>query len=135
MCHETREQRSCGCAPQARSTALGMRVQADAAGSLPPATAVSQRPMGSANRGRFASGLHAGARAYALGWHPLWQVFRCLYQMTRQPYVTGGVALMLGYLQAFLAREPQIVPHEAVEFQRRDQMRRLRAAFGMGARS
>lgn len=92
------------------------------------------RPMGSANRGRFASSMHAGARAYVLGWHPLWQVFRSLYQMTRPPYFTGGIALFIGYMQAFLAREPRIVPQEAIEFQRRDQMRRLRATFGMGAR-
>lgn len=88
-----------------------------------------------AHRGRFASGLHAGERAYALGWHPLWQMFRVMYHMTRKPYIMGGIAQLMGYARAFLAREPRIVCQDAVEFQRCEQLRRLRAVFGRQYRS
>ena len=35
-----------------------------------------------------------GAEDYALGGHPLWQVFRSVYQSTSRPYVIGGLLLL-----------------------------------------
>jgi glycosyltransferase involved in cell wall biosynthesis len=86
------------------------------------------RPMGTASdRSRFTANYRLGRRAYRLGFHPLWQVFRSTYQMTRRPYVSGGVALAAGYFGAMVSRSPRAVSDELVAFQRRDQMRRLRA--------
>jgi len=88
---------------------------------------VHHRPMGSANDGsRFVANYKLGQRAYRLGFHPVWQFCRSAYQMTRRPYVSGGMALGLGYFAAMLTRAEKVVPQELVEFQGRDQMRRLR---------
>jgi hypothetical protein len=38
---------------------------------------------------------------YAFGNHPLWEVFRASYQMTRKPYVIGGLSLLTGYEPRF----------------------------------
>jgi biofilm PGA synthesis N-glycosyltransferase PgaC len=94
------------------------------------------RPMGTGNNGhKIAVSFQSGQRAYRLGWHPVWQIFRSAYQMTRKPYVAGGAALLLGYAYAFLRRADRPVTQELIEYQRRDQMRRLRAFFRIGPSS
>jgi biofilm PGA synthesis N-glycosyltransferase PgaC len=90
-------------------------------------TCVHHRPMGSAkHKKKLAANFKLGQRAYCLGWHPVWQVFRCVYQMSRRPYLTGGGALLCGYFWAMFRRVERPVSNELLEFQRRDQMRRLR---------
>jgi hypothetical protein len=84
--------------------------------------------MGSASdQNKFAANYKLGQRAYRLGFHPVWQLFRSAYQMTRRPYVSGGVALGAGYFSAMVARSERAVSAELIAFQGRDQMRRLRA--------
>ena len=87
---------------------------------------VHHRPMGSAMNGRFLANYKLGQRAYRLGFHPLWQLFRSAYQMTRPPYVTAGVALGAGYFGAMLRRSERLVSKDLIAFQGQDQMRRLR---------
>jgi poly-beta-1,6-N-acetyl-D-glucosamine synthase len=88
------------------------------------------RPMNSANfKHKFVASFKLGRRAYHVGFHPVWQVFRSIYQMSRRPYVMGGCALFLGYFWAMLCREPRPVSQELVDFQRRDQLKRLRVFF------
>ena len=92
------------------------------------------RPMGSANsRTRLAANFSLGQRAYRLGWHPLWQLSRSVYQMTRRPYFMGGCALILGYFWAMTLRMERPITRELIDFQRRDQLRRLRGFFRMGS--
>lgn len=94
------------------------------------------RPMGAGHGGGvWARSYRLGQRAYRLGWHPLWQVFRSAYQMTRRPYAVAGAALFAGYFGLLLRGEPRTVGQDLIEFQRRDQMRRLRAALRLGPRT
>jgi glycosyltransferase involved in cell wall biosynthesis len=98
--------------------------------TFPERKSIHHRPMGSANnRQRVAAQFNLGQRAYRLGFHPVWQVFRSVYQMTRPPYVINGVALSAGYFWAMLRRVPRPIAAELVQFQRDDQMRRLKAFF------
>ena len=93
------------------------------------------RPMGSANnRNKFVVNFKLGQTQYGLGFHPLWQTFRAVYQMARKPYITAGVALFAGYFWAMLRRAKRPVSDELVAFQRRDQMRRLRGFLRLGPR-
>ena len=95
--------------------------------TFPERVCVHHRPMGSATNGtRFATHYKLGQRAYRLGFHPVWQLFRSVYQMTRPPYVSGGVALCAGYFWAMASRAERAVSPEVVAFQGRDQMKRLR---------
>lgn len=98
--------------------------------TFPEKHCVHHRPMSSANyNNKFVLHYRLGQRAYRLGFHPLWQLFRSTYQMTRKPYVTAGVALSVGYFSSMLAREKRPVSKELIRFQQRDQMRRLREFF------
>ena len=88
---------------------------------------VHHRPMGSAaNSSKFLANYKLGQRAYRLGFHPVWQLFRSVYQMTRPPYVSGGAALAAGYFWAMLSRTERAVSPEVARFQGQDQMKRLR---------
>ena len=96
--------------------------------TFPEKTSVHHRPMGSANDGnKWASQFNLGQRAYRLGFHPVWQIVRSVYQMAKRPYVIGGAALCLGYFWALARRVPRPVPADLVRFQQQDQMKRLRA--------
>jgi hypothetical protein len=73
-----------------------------------------------------------GRKDYRLGFHPLWELFRSAYQMTRRPYIIGGAALFTGYFWAMLSRAKRSVSRDLLEFQRQDQMRRLREFLAFG---
>ena len=84
------------------------------------------RKMGSAQRGPLMSKFKDGQLDYALGGHPLWELFRVCYQMSREPRVLGGLMLFAGYLGSAVRREKRPVSKDLVAFRRREQMQRLK---------
>ena len=84
------------------------------------------RPMGAAAAGTFTALYRVGQKDYFLGGHPLWQLCRTGFQMSRRPYVIGGLVLLAGYLDALARRVPRPVSPELVRFHRGEQMSRLR---------
>jgi len=95
-------------------------------------TSRHNRPMGLGNsKSKAAADFKLGQRAYRMGWDPVWQIFRSVYQMTRKPYVMGGGALLLGYVWAMIRHEERPVSKELIAFQRKDQMKRLKAALAI----
>jgi biofilm PGA synthesis N-glycosyltransferase PgaC len=87
------------------------------------------RQMGTAARGLVMARFKSGAVDYMLGGHPVWELFRSVYQMTKPPYVVGGLALLAGYISAGARRLNRPVPNELVRFRRREQMHRLKNLF------
>lgn len=85
------------------------------------------RPMGTAAHGTVSAYFHHGQKDYYLGGHPIWQLFRSLYQATRRPYVVAGVFLLTGYVWAWFSRVQRAVPPELVRFHQAEQLQRLRA--------
>jgi glycosyltransferase involved in cell wall biosynthesis len=90
---------------------------------------VHSREMGTAQHSAWKARLYQGAKDYAFGYHPLWEIFRTAYQMTKRPFVLGGVLLAVGYLWALIRRTPRPISAEMVAFQRSEQMRRLKNLF------
>lgn len=87
------------------------------------------RRMGTGNRGGLTPWFKHGRKDYFLGGHPLWQIFRVLYQMSKRPYIIGGVCLLLGYTWAGLTGVERPISKELMEFIRKEQMQRLKAFF------
>lgn len=85
------------------------------------------RHLGTAERSILGASFSYGKKDYILGGHPVWELFRILYRMTKRPYVLDGVALGLGYGTAAVRRLPRPVSQELMAFHRREQMRKLRA--------
>jgi glycosyltransferase involved in cell wall biosynthesis len=90
------------------------------------------RPIGRAQRGTWSASFRTGVKDYSFGGHPIWECFRTVYQMTRRPYVVGGLALGIGYLWALVQRAKRPISPEMVAFRRSEQMRRLRGLLAGG---
>lgn len=85
------------------------------------------RHLGTAERSVLAASFAYGEKDYILGGHPIWELFRISYRMTRRPYIVDGLALGLGYGLAALRRLKRPISKELMTFHRREQMRKLRA--------
>jgi poly-beta-1,6-N-acetyl-D-glucosamine synthase len=100
---------------------------------------VHHRNMGTAKQSELMTAFKGGRGDYMLGAHPVWQLFRSPYQMTRRPIFIGGCLRLLGYFWAMFARVEKSMCEELVRFRRQEQMRRLKKFFanvftGMSAR-
>ncbi len=85
------------------------------------------RHMGTAGRGILAAMFSYGEKDYYLGGHPIWELFRVAYRISKRPYLFSGLALGLGYCWAFLCRRPSPVSPELMAFHRQEQMLKLKA--------
>jgi len=85
------------------------------------------RHLGTAERGMVASLFSYGEKDYYLGGHPVWELFRVAYRITKKPYLIGGLALGLGYCSALLRRTPRPVSRELMTFHRKEQILKLKA--------
>lgn len=94
--------------------------------TFPEKFCLHHRPMGSAMHGAVASWFKLGEKDYRLGRHPLWQMFRSVYQMKHKPMILGGCALLVGYLWVWLRGVQRPVSRELIKFQRTEQMQRLK---------
>jgi poly-beta-1,6-N-acetyl-D-glucosamine synthase len=84
------------------------------------------REMGSVKHGRLGYKFYLGMQDYRLGSHPLWEVFRVVYQMTKTPRILGGVLIGAGYVFGTLTFAKRPIPKELVRFRREEQMTRLK---------
>jgi len=71
-----------------------------------------------------------GRMYFYLGYHPLFQVMRCLYRIKDRPYIIGSVCMLWGYLWSLATKEKHALPDDVVSYLRSEQMRRLVALFG-----
>ena len=94
--------------------------------TFPEKLYIHHREMGTAKAGSVMAKFKDGHKDYTLGSHPLWEVCRVTYQMTKKPFLIGGIALFAGYLWCGLRRVQRPISKELMHFRRKDQMRRLR---------
>lgn len=87
------------------------------------------RQMGTAQNSLLMARFRNGRKDYVIGNHPIWEVCRAVYQMTKKPMVLGGLMLVSGYVWALIRRVERPVSPELVAFYRREQMQRLRRFF------
>ncbi len=66
-----------------------------------------------------------GRLDYSVGYHPLFELARCLYRMTLPPYIIGGLAILFGYTQAAARGEKRIASPDERRFLQKQQLRRL----------
>lgn len=97
-------------------------------------TCLHHRTMGTAGRSLLKSRFKLGMKDYAIGNHPMWEVFRTVRQMSMPPALMGGLALAAGYLWGTVRQVPRPVSPDLIAFVRREQMQRL-GQFVRGNRS
>ena len=91
------------------------------------------RSMGTAKQSELMNAFRGGKGDYMLGTHPLWELLRTPFQMTRKPFLVGGGLRLFGFFWALAMRMEKPVSEEIVRFRRREQMDRLRALFHAGS--
>jgi len=84
------------------------------------------REIGSAGYNVIMAKYKVGRLDYALGAHPIWELFRSAYQLTKRPFILGGVMILAGYCWSMIRRMKRPVSTDFVQFRRREQMQRLR---------
>ena len=87
---------------------------------------VHHRSQGGALHTGLRERLHMGRKDYLLGNHPVWEVFRGLYQMAHSPYVIGGLLVLWSYFWSALRGVERTIPNELMALRRSDQMKRLK---------
>ena len=87
------------------------------------------RKMGTGNTRALMTCFRQGQKDYFLGNHPLWEVFRVLYQVGKKPRGIGGVLILLGYLWALVNGIEIVISKELKSFIRKEQMQRLKTAL------
>ncbi|MGA1869159.1 MAG: glycosyltransferase [bacterium] len=87
---------------------------------------IHHRKIGTADNNEFSARFHYGKKDYFLGSHPLWEILRSIFQMTKKPYIIGGFFLFLGYSWSWLTGVEQPISRELIEFYRKEQMQRLK---------
>lgn len=92
-------------------------------------TCLHHRTIGTGNNTTLTAWFKQGRKDYFLGNHPAWETFRIPYQMTRRPYMLGGLSLAMGYAWAGMKREERPISNELLQFIRHEQMQRLKNLF------
>jgi hypothetical protein len=82
--------------------------------------------MGSSQTSIYTGKRRHGFGQYYMGSDPLYFAATCLFRMAEPPYVLGGLAMMQGYLGAWMRGERRHDDADLVAFIRRYQRRALR---------
>jgi hypothetical protein len=82
--------------------------------------------MGTALQGVLRAKFKLGVKDHFVGNHPLWEIFRTVYQMMHRPYVFGGLALACGFVSSMVSRTKIPLTPDMVRFAREEQMHRLK---------
>jgi glycosyltransferase involved in cell wall biosynthesis len=94
--------------------------------TFPEKTIFHHRAMGTGKGNVLMARFRLGKEDYYEGSHPLWELFRAIYQMKFNPFILGGLFMISGYVAAFLQRMDRPVSPELIAFYRKEQMQRLK---------
>jgi len=89
-------------------------------------TIFHHRTMGTGKGNILMGRFRLGKEDYYKGGHPLWELFRVIYQMKSSPLFLGGLFMLSGYIAACLQRMERPASPELVAFYRKEQMQRLK---------
>ncbi|MHC5053302.1 MAG: glycosyltransferase family A protein [Planctomycetota bacterium] len=70
-----------------------------------------------------------GVRDRALGYHPVFEVLKCVRRAAERPYLVGAAMRLAGYAWSCLGGGAVGVPPDVARFVRGEQLRRVRALF------
>ena len=87
------------------------------------------RQQGTAEFFKYTVELSNGRKDFLFGSHPLFELSRAFYRLSKKPVILGGCLLFVGYFWAMLKNGEKVVSPEFTKFRRREQMERLRRIF------
>lgn len=75
--------------------------------------------------GRWGGIMKNGKTDYVCGYHPLFMLVKSISRLWKRPYVLGSVALIYGYVSAFLQNTPQVNDPQMISYLQRQQLAKL----------
>ncbi len=69
----------------------------------------------------------AGVRDYVLGYHPLFETFKCLRRMRQSPVIISGACWWLGYVASAVRKRKRAIPNHLLRRIQSEQLERLRS--------
>ena len=97
--------------------------------SFPECKIMHHRRTGTGNHSVMRAMYREGVMDYMLGYHPVFQIAKCIRRIQENPYFLAGLSRMTGYIFASLRKEKRPVTDTFVAFIRREQMERLKSLF------
>ena len=92
--------------------------------SFPELLVHHHRPTGT-SYGLWGAMAKNGRGDYVCGYHPLFEIVKCLFRLVQKPYIIGSLALFYGFVTGYLKRVPRVDDPEMIRFLRQQQMNRL----------
>ncbi|MBD5781072.1 glycosyltransferase family 2 protein [Pelagicoccus sp. NFK12] len=84
------------------------------------------KPRNSIHGGNLKRKWQMGERDYALGYHPIFEIVKCISRLFRErPIVIGSIAWLLGFTKATIIGKPRKISKKLIQQTRRDQTKRL----------
>lgn len=84
------------------------------------------KPRNSAAGGLMRRNWQLGVRDYAMGYHPFFELLKCIARVPESPVMIGAAARLLGYSSRSFRRERRVIPASLVSHVRREQMSRIK---------
>jgi poly-beta-1,6-N-acetyl-D-glucosamine synthase len=88
------------------------------------------KPRNAAEGNVFRRKWQLGVRDYALGYHPLFELFKCVGRWYDRPYFIAAFCWWLGFCHSYLKRRPTLIPPDLLAFMHGEQKRRLWRLIG-----
>ena len=91
----------------------------------PPDYGYIGKGSGSLFKGKYRRGISF----FVIGYHPLFQFFRCLYRIKNKPFLLGSMIELFGFFFCYFRKEKILLTDDIVQYVRREQLRRLKTIF------
>ncbi|MDA8089843.1 MAG: glycosyltransferase family A protein [Actinomycetota bacterium] len=91
-----------------------------------PELAVHHHKPGSSVRGTARECIRQGKMDYAIGSHPLFEIFKCVRRVKVKPFFIGSILRIFGYAHAWASGEKRVMLPEAMAFLRAEQLNRIK---------
>lgn len=97
--------------------------------TFPEFPVIHQGYVGARSGGRLRVRFRSGQMNYQLGYHPIFEIARCVFRVVEEPYIVGSFVELLGFVAAWLRyRRPSLGP-DVVRYLREEQLSKLEGLF------
>ena len=97
--------------------------------SFPDIIILHHRTTGTADKSILTSRFNKGIVNYTIGYHPLYEIIRCVYHIRKNPCIIGSCFELIGFFWAVFRRQNREVPTHVVSYLRTFQINRLKSFF------
>lgn len=90
------------------------------------------RPTGSAHNNIIKQKFRAGLRNYSIGYHPLFQIFKLISNISLPPYFLGSLFLFSGYIWGAIKKYDMPISKDFKDYLRSEQLKKIRRSLRLG---